>query len=68
VRVRRLKELIDGLRRETECVQAGALDQFQPDSWNYRDRLHKAMSHLEDARLVLAAALLGAEKEHGSGA
>jgi hypothetical protein len=67
-RVRRLKELIDGLRRETEQVQAGTLDLTQPDNWNYRDRLHKAIGHLQDAHLVLSAALLRADKEAGPGA
>jgi hypothetical protein len=66
-RVRRLKELIDGLRWETEQVQAGALGLTRRDNWNYRHRLHKAMGQLEDAQLVLSAALLRAEETAGEG-
>jgi hypothetical protein len=49
-------------------VQAGALDLTQPDNWNYRDRLHKAMGQLEDARLLLSAALMRSEKDAKPGA
>jgi hypothetical protein len=57
-RANRLKKLIEGLAPEVKLAQAGALGLSQRENLQYIGHLDRASGALEDAHLLLSAALL----------